>query len=128
MRNLLIILSLAFLNIACHPDQPESSNFVIEAEISNADSSMVYLMSRDDEWNIIDSSIILNGTFRFTGEVSSPEMHYVRIGQSRRNMISVFLENSEYKLKGNFDSLNTIDVSGGELHKKYKDYKLSLKS
>lgn len=126
MKNLLFILSLIFINIACHPDQPESRSYSIEAQIQNADSSIAYLIKREKDWLTIDSARIENGSVSFNGEVEAPEMHYLRIGQSQRNMIPVFLENTAFTISAHFDSLGDAVVSGGKLHGIYKNYKSNI--
>ncbi len=129
MKGLLGIFLLSLVFISCQNEaKKELPEFTINALLSNADSSMVYLMSRGDSWEIKDSTIIKDSAFEFSGQVSEPEMHYIRIGESRRNMIPIFLENTDYTLKGDFDSLDEIRIKGGALHSIYADYKKSLKS
>lgn len=126
MRNLIIALILIAFNIACQKEEPVEKGYVIKAELANADSSMAYLMTRNDSWDIMDSTMILNGTFELKGSLEMPEMYYIRIGQSRRNMIPVFLENKNFNLKGNFDSLDEVNVEGGEMQGLYNSYKSGI--
>ncbi|QNL21806.1 AhpC/TSA family protein [Hyphobacterium sp. CCMP332] len=129
MKGLLGIILLGLVLVSCqNKGGKEAPKFTINGLLSSADSSMVYLMSRGDSWEINDSTIVKDGSFEFAGEVLEPEMYYVRIGQSRRNMIPIFLENTDFTLKGDFDSLDEISVKGGALHSIYTDYQKSLKT
>lgn len=129
MKKLLFAFSILAITISCQKEPAqEDSVFTINANISNADSSMAYLMARGDAWNVLDSTSIDNGSFTFQGELSEPEMHYIRIGEGRRNIIPVFLENTNFSIEGNFDSLEDVYIQGGSLHSIYTEYQSTLKS
>ncbi len=129
MRNLILVFAVILFNISCQQESAEEKpRFTITASISNSDSAMAYLMARGDTWEVLDSVNIQNGSFTFEGVLSEPEMHYVRIGESRRNMIPLFLENSDFSIEGNFDSLDDIYIQGGGMHSIYSEYQNSLKS
>ncbi|MEQ8519707.1 MAG: TlpA disulfide reductase family protein [Cytophagales bacterium] len=129
MKGLLGIILLGLVLISCQNEaEKKTPIFTVNGLLSSADSSMVYLMTRGDSWEIKDSTIVKDGAFEFTGEVSEPEMFYIRVGESRRNMIPIFLENTDFTLKGDFDSLDEISIKGGELHSIYADYQKSLKT
>lgn len=131
MRNLIFILSLIAINIACHPDQPAqevSQKFTLNASITNADSMWAYLIKRGESTEIIDSLRISDGNVSFSGSVSSPELYYLQIGENRRKYIRVFVENTDILVEGDYDSLDDANIKGGEMHDKFTAYKESLDS
>ena len=95
----------------------EQPGFTINAEITGiADGTPIFLqLVRDGQLTNIDTSEILDSRAIFNGSLESPEMVYLRVGDSRK-LINLFGENSAISIRVNIDSLDRAKVTGSTIH------------
>lgn len=111
----------------CEPQKDNKNNgYTINAEIGGVeDSTLVFLnLVRDNDLKPIDSAYISNSQVAFEGTLESPEMVYLRIGNTRK-MINLFGENSKIEVNVHVDSLEKARVNGSNAHDDlmaFKDY------
>ncbi|WEK19987.1 MAG: TlpA disulfide reductase family protein [Candidatus Pedobacter colombiensis] len=75
--------------------------------------SMAYLYSFDKGRNLLDSAVVTDGSFTFTGKVKHPLSASVQIKKIRKSL-SLFLENDNYVLVMHQDWKDKDSISGGE--------------
>lgn len=67
MKNILIVV-LLFVSQFCFS---QGKSFVLNGKITGKQTGKIYLITWNDEWyRIKDSSNIINGNFKFTGQLS----------------------------------------------------------
>jgi len=82
----------------------------------NKEAGTIYLQKVvEGAQEVIDSSLIANGTFSFTGSVSAPDIVTLSLAGSRDRK-NICLENTNYVIQGN-DKLSAAVVQGGLLQK-----------
>ncbi len=121
---LITCISLLFL-LACSQKQ---SSYTISGQLDGIDTGKIKLQKRSErKFVTIDSTQIEQGNFTFTGNISSPEMYYLKI-DNKKELINFFAEASEIFIKGHIDSLNQIYVTGSETQNQLNTAGYQLKS
>ncbi len=112
MKQLVPILLVALA--ACSSPQSKDS-YKITGSIVGDSSQVAYLKTVEDgKLVVMDSAMIQEGSFTFTGKVGMPEMYYLSVGKLRP--MSIFVENAAIDISGNVDSVPVIQVTGSETH------------
>jgi peroxiredoxin len=125
MRKLFVLLALPLFVISC----TQKEGYKIEGNISGIEDSQVFLQKMEEEkrqWTSIDSTNAKEGSFIFTGKLSSPELFKVSLGKDKSGFL-LFAENSEITVKGTKDSLSNINVTGSSAHNDYNQFRDSVK-
>ncbi len=116
----------------------------------DVEGKTVYLCTGDDifQLNPLDSTVIENGTFRFTGKLEGPELLTVRIfpdstrsmmgerGVKMRPIVPLFMENDQVEIKACLDSIpldfytysgeydyTDVSITGSALNDAYQTYR-----
>ncbi len=77
IRKFLTILFAITLFVSCKNE----NEFTIKGEYTAApDGTVVYMTAVDDILNVLDSAVVKDGTFEFTGEVNEMEIRYISTG------------------------------------------------
>jgi peroxiredoxin len=79
----------------------------------------------DKEYVQIDSSISLNGTFEFTGNVKIPDVYYISL-PGKQNKAMIFLENSQIGFSAHADTLWKPRIKGSAVHDEYIAFQQSI--
>jgi thiol-disulfide isomerase/thioredoxin len=111
MKYLATLFALTVL-FSCDSKDPEG--FIIEGQLTGADSGWVYLKKLDlknNEIIIIDSAQIANETFTFAGPLNSPYMHTLQCGKER---LPVFLHRGRLTIDGEAGSFAEASRLGGK--------------
>ena len=112
MRKYVAIVLIAFTILACNTG---SNGFVLNGEITGglADSTKVFLKTTDSTNLLIDvdTTIVIGGKFKFTGNQETPILHYMLVEGSRANL-PVVIENGTIKFKAQKDSLQFASAKG----------------
>lgn len=126
-KPIILFFAIAALLYACDSSKNESTSYTIDAEIVGVeDATLIYLqLVREGNLESIDSSIIKASKVSFKGSLESPEMIYLRVGNSRK-MVNLFGENSTISVKVNIDSLDQAKVVGSSVHDELMAYKKYL--
>ena len=108
------------------------NGYIIKGTSNNIpDKTSIYIKTVDNDGKLktIDSTIVTNNTFKFSGKVNHPSLHYVTIDQTKNSFVlPIFLENSNSKL--NIDARNPkgYNFEGSKSHKEFKKFNDDYKS
>lgn len=118
MRNLFVlIISLAIFS-ACK----KTPEYLIQGTINGATTEMAYLIKMSQGERItLDSMAMENGSFKFKGSESVPQVYLIKIAD-QRSQIELFIENSNITVNADLESLNKATVSGSVVHAEYVGY------
>lgn len=120
MKNLLSIIFGILLLASCSTSQ--KNEYEITGKITGKVPAQALLkIYEDGEMKTLDSSSFVNGNFEFTGTVDSPDFFYIQIGTAR-DLISLFVENSEITILANADSLIGAEIKGSKIHDDFKAF------
>lgn len=119
MRNLIFCLLATVMIISC--DSRKGDEYVIKGTILGDTLEQVYLQqSREGKFEILDSALVEDGKFKFTGTIAEPDLYYIGIDESR--YASFFNEAASIKIIIHTDSLMKPVVTGSVSDKQYRDY------
>jgi thiol-disulfide isomerase/thioredoxin len=107
------LLVFVFLITICQNSLAQG--FTINGQISYDKTGIVYL--RDIDYNLIDSSIISNGSFRLKGSIPIPDFYTITLNFSLY-ADDLFLENKTYQVNIRLDPFQ-MTSSGGYLDSLY---------
>lgn len=91
-------LFIAFITLfACNGNDQKTVNqtpsFIVDANIKDLNYKKAYLADRKDgDFVSLDSCVILNGKFSFTGKLALPEVRYIYFDEGNE-VFSIFIEN-----------------------------------
>ena len=112
MKKVLVVFLITIAIVAC---STSTDGFTVNGKITGglADSTSIYLKAIDSTNRLvnIDTTMLKEGVFTFTGNQDSPELHYIGVENVRGNF-PVVLENGSITFKGQKDSLQFSDLSG----------------
>lgn len=112
MKKIFVILAAVFSLISC---QKESTEYIINAKIQGVpNGKKVSLKSViDNNVVLIDTTIVKNGTFSFTGSIDSADIHVIMI-QGIPSRLPFILENKKIDILMYKDSLGLSKIDGSE--------------
>ncbi len=130
MKKILIFFALAsYILMGCDSENNESTaGFAIDAEFAGVpDSVQIYLqLVENKDLKSIDSAYLVDSRVSFKGELQSPQMVYLRVGESRK-MVNFFGENSNISVRVNIDSLAGAKITGSRVHDQFMDFKAYMR-
>lgn len=103
------------------------TGFSIQGELENAEGLKVYLTQRGDalilgtETPLLDSTVVRNGLFKFTGAVEEPNYYAIFVGD-KKGWKTFILENKAYQITGDADKIWEAKIEGSEEIQIYKEY------
>ncbi|MDY0102234.1 MAG: TlpA disulfide reductase family protein [Lentimicrobium sp.] len=119
-----IVLGLMVLVVVASCNSQKGDQFVIDGTVLGEQVKQVYLQkSKDGSFEILDTAMVENGKFTFTGTIADPDLYYIGLDESR--FVSFFNEPAKITITFHTDSLNNPEVTGSESDVQYRDY-LSL--
>lgn len=126
MKKIIIILSL--FSISCSFSQDKEStieknnSFTLTANIENLKDSLWVGLTKMDRQNfyseIIDSTMSINGSFKFQGKIVDPSEYMIDIIDYKNREIErlyLWLESSEISILGNYNDFENAQVIGSNL-------------
>lgn len=120
MKKLAVAILAAGLLSGCASNK--SDQFHVNGTIAGLDSGKVYLKKvEDNKMKVVDSTIVENGQFAFSGNIGLPEVYYIGF-DGKKGVVPFFNEASEIALNGHVDSLNQARVEGSETQAFYEGY------
>ncbi len=122
MKKTVILLLVVAVAAAC----AREPKFTITGTIDGAGTDTVILQKRiPGGYQVLDSAVIANGTFKMEGVVDYPQM--VNLGiKGKRGGLNFYIENSDITIHGHADSLYMGSVSGSAAQGEYDSYKALL--
>lgn len=122
IRKLLCFL-VPVLMLSCDGDP----GFVLNGQLNGAGNIYVYLARQGPGGaEIIDSTRVEDGSFRFTGRVETPEP-YILSAKGYREHKLFFLENGVISFTGSTDSIHCAVVDGSVTDSEYSEYESMIK-
>lgn len=115
---LLAISTLAFGFIT--QQVSAQTGYTVTGNISNYEEPFIYLARPVADSFRIDSAAIINGKFTFKGSIGEPSRASL-MNKERSKGYSIYLENSNIHVNGNFDSSNSIKITGSATQKDADD-------
>lgn len=142
MKHIISILLCCASFMAC---QQKPEGYVINGNIAGKSDGMKVLLVDESNYPpvIVDSTVIKNGKFQFTGKLELPGLYQIQIDRASKGnetdllASGFYLENSEITFSGHIDSLRTYYwsdddfrkdavVVGSATHDLYKQYRASI--
>ncbi len=127
----IIWISLILAFFACQKDKKKTDNgkdfFKITAKIDHCDYGKARLTKLDIHSNMpltVDTTVIENGTFSFTGNVDYPHPYSIIINDTFP--INFFLENGNFTIKADLQDYSKNNVIGGQENGLFKEYWTTL--
>ncbi|MGB5822235.1 MAG: TlpA disulfide reductase family protein [Saonia sp.] len=122
MKKIVWVFCITLLLVACN-DNP--NGFTIEGTITGElENGTKIFLKKTNEMNQpvdVDTTTVENGTFIFTGDAGSPELHYVFIDQISGN-VPLIIEKGGIELKAQKDSLGMAKIKGTLQNDLFSDF------
>jgi thiol-disulfide isomerase/thioredoxin len=127
MKNTLLILLTIIMLVSCDQKTLINNEYHIQGTLTGDYSGKVFLYKREaGNWLKLDSTLPEQGMFHFNGNVTLPEMYYIRLENSNGS-ISFFNEPAEITITATLDDLQNAVISGSISQTEYETYKQNLK-
>lgn len=139
MKKILILLSLVL--ISCNfsqdkkPNTKKNESFKLTGTIENLKDSLNVVLTKIDNQNFygkkIDSTLSLNGSFNFQGEIEEPSEYLIMIFDYKEKVaktIYLWLESEDISITGTFDDFENANIYGSKLTDLSKKYNTILES
>jgi peroxiredoxin/DNA-directed RNA polymerase subunit F len=127
--SLAIAVSLIVFSCSNKEDAKDNEpSFTINASLTDASFKMAYLSEfKEGQMINIDSSAITEGKFSFSGKMDLPEVRYIKFNEGKE-MIPLFLENSEITIEGSATLMDSVKVLGSKSNNEYRAFTNDLSS
>lgn len=101
----------------------ENKEYTIQINGEVPDGDYLYLSRRaSGDWLNLDSVLVVSGQNpSFTGSLDAPEILYLRTDESSKP-VSFFGENSQIKIRPDFDNPDSSEINGSATHDEYMAY------
>lgn len=127
MKKLIIYTFISLLFFACK-EEPKRTDYIINGTakgVYNGVRAYLKTTAENGREKIIDTAIIFNENFTFTGVSSNPEQVLITIN-SINGKLNFMLENSIIDITINKSNLIESEVSGSASHKDFVDYQKGI--
>jgi peroxiredoxin len=123
MKNTFLLIITIVLFASC---TQKPSEFSIHGTVTGDFSGKVFLYKRESgEWMKLDSVLLDQGMFHFKGNISLPEMYYIRLDNDN-GTVSFFAEPSEINISATIGDLQNALITGSTSHAEYEAYKQNI--
>ena len=121
MKKFLILAAALVLAAGCN----SGSRYTVKGTITGDSEALIngkaYLFNQDRENPIRDTAVVVDGVFKFTGSVITPEPYVISI-EGLPGMVSIFLENEDFTVTGVDTAFAESVVTGGQAQTKLNRY------
>ena len=118
------LICLIIILISCKSNTTKNNLYEVECNAEGIYNGVrAYLKSSNNNKQVIDTAVVMNGAFKFKGEVSSPEMRILTI-DGINGQTALVLESGKTNVTIYKDSIYKSIIKGGEnnsIFNKYKD-------
>lgn len=118
------LICLIIILISCKSNTTKNNLYEVECNADGIYNGVrAYLKSSNNNKQVIDTAVVMNGAFKFKGEVSSPEMRILTI-DGINGQTALVLESGNTNVTIYKDSIYKSIIKGGEnnsIFNKYKD-------
>lgn len=111
--------------LAAAAQQPTAKQFTLTGEITGVKEGKLYLgYAVADSKYVMDSAVISNGQFRFTGKITEPVMVFMSYNTKRTttedpNGVSFFIDPTNMKMVMAFNAFKDAVITGGATQNEY---------
>jgi len=123
MKHIFGLITVLLLITSCQ--ETKEGGFVVSGTLEGdlTETTKAYLRKSDANLQPAetDSTLIENGSFQFSGEITEPRLYYLFI-EGARGAIPLILEAGEVEIKAHVDSLNAAFVGGTPQNESYRDF------
>jgi peroxiredoxin len=117
MRKYALLLTIVAFLAACN-----SNEYKVSGKIEGLTDGQAVLKKIESQGAVsVDTALIVDGAFSFTGSIQFPELYLIYIGENPMP-IPLFLENGSIDVKADADSLQGAEISGSELNMIFKRF------
>ena len=123
MKNLIIFSVIGLLLLGCK-EEPKRTDYIINVNAKNVYNGVrSYLKLKNEKGieRVIDTAIVLNEKFTFTGKIETPTLSIITINGVKGNL-NLMLENSIIDIDINKSDMLKSNISGSVSQKAYKSY------
>lgn len=113
MRNIIFLFAILTLAACNNTNKPAQDYYTIKGTLKGGSNKKVYLYNGLGEAETIDSTVIVNDTFSFTGKVSSPTLKVLKVETINRPL-EFIAENADIQIMGVWDTVHKATVTGGK--------------
>lgn len=99
-----------------------SKKYTVSGKIEGLKKGKVYLSSKDNGTEVLDSAFIKKGKFIFKGNIDEPTFYTLKIADMQRAQMAFFLESGKITIKGNKDSIYSAEVTGSKSNDQWKEW------
>lgn len=112
MKKFLLILSVVVSIVSC---QTDSKEYVISATIDDVPNGAKVSLKAvaENQTSLIDTTVVENGSFTFTGSVNEPDIHIILV-QGVQGRLPFILENKELDITMYKDSVGLSKIEGSK--------------
>ncbi|MDR1344918.1 MAG: AhpC/TSA family protein [Tannerellaceae bacterium] len=130
MKRLSIVFVFAVLLVAfaCKKTS-NNTTYTISGEI-NVESGVIYLQDFHNKmFAIVDSAVIENGKFTFTGSLARPDLFGLTLEREETfSPYFIFLENSPVKVKIDTQNTQSAEITGSSVNDLYVSYQQAVRA
>ena len=123
-KQVLILISILFLS---HKSQAQDSAFTINGQLEKIKDGTIFLNIYEGSKTVNDSALITNGSFKFTGSVTSPFFATLTMPVKRNDYYTFYIEPAAMSISGRGDSLKLLTVKGSKLNDDNRLFKERMK-
>lgn len=117
VRLQLLLSAVTVWTVAC-TEQPKPTGYTIDGEIAGVTGTVYLSVFEGKQPRVIDSTEVVNGAFRFAGEVSAPI--YAAVEARDGAILRFFLENRPVRITGSAAAPQNIRVTGSTSDSLYR--------
>lgn len=120
----IFIISLVVLSLFSCKEEPKPEGYVINGTAKDIYNGMrIYLQKSDNQGQLknVDSTVIMNETFKLNGSVNDAEMLILKI-DGITGLYPIIIENSEISIEINKNDITKSVIEGSESHNSYLSY------
>ncbi|MET6990701.1 TlpA disulfide reductase family protein [Sediminicola arcticus] len=122
MKKILVSVCALTAVIACN-NKPDgfSLDGTVNGKLENGTKVYLKVANAENQLVDVDTTIIENGKFNFSGPAGLPEIHYIYVDQLRGN-IPFIVEKGEIELTFQKDSLTNAQITGTPQNEFFSDF------
>ncbi|WP_246293633.1 MULTISPECIES: TlpA disulfide reductase family protein [Winogradskyella] len=127
MKRLVTIAIISLLFLSCKTE-PKRTDFIINGtakNIYNGVRTYLKVKQQNGRTRVIDTAIVVNEKFTFTGKVLNPTLHLITVN-SVKGELDFMLENNQIDITINKSDITQSTVVGSKSNADYKTYNDNL--
>jgi peroxiredoxin len=126
MKKAVMFAAVILIIVSCNQKSAIKNEFSVHGILSGNYEGKVYLCKRESgEWIRLDSTTPDQGKFDFKGNVTLPEMHYIKF-ENKNDAVSFFAEPTEINISMTIDDLSNAEITGSAAHLEFMVFKQSI--